>query len=236
MAGANANSGTSGTATTGTSTGANDAAATGDGASTTTDSQTVTEMTLGAPAPENKDEKGKPAVDGKKPEGDAASKPLEMKLPDGFKKDDPVVGAFAKDAAEAGLDAEKASKLFDTYVAKGRDSFREAISGELVDGIEAQVKEWEGALKTDKEFGGAKFVENFEMAKQGLEKTASPALKQFLYETGLGSHPEFVRLFYRLGLERAEDTSSGTGAEGVKTARNDTETLLRTLYPTMNQG
>jgi hypothetical protein len=191
------------------------------------------EVTLGTPAPDaGKDDKG---ADGKTGAGSKAPPAIEFKLPDGFSKEDPLLKDVTEAAAELGLDAEKAQKLFDRQVKSrdaGQTAFRDSMAGELSDGIEAQVKEWQGALRTDKEFGGAKFAENFELAKQGLEKFGTPEFKQFLFETGLGSHPEIVRVLYRAAKATAEDSSSGTaGGTGPSTPVDPYQALGNALYP-----
>lgn len=65
--------------------------------------------------------------------------------------------------------------------------------------FENQVSEWETLARKDKDFGGEKFDENVAIAVKGLEKVGSPELKALLNQTGLGSHPEVIRAFHKIG-------------------------------------
>jgi hypothetical protein len=43
-----------------------------------------------------------------------------------------------------------------------------------------------------------------------MAKIVSPAMKAVLDDTGLGSHPEFVKAFYQVGMMTREDTPPAT--------------------------
>lgn len=69
----------------------------------------------------------------------------------------------------------------------------------------AQVNEWSAQSKADKEFGGDRFDANLAIAKKSMLAFASPALVELLNTTGLGNHPEVIRMFYKSGLAISED-------------------------------
>jgi len=74
---------------------------------------------------------------------------------------------------------------------------------------ESQIKairnQWVEASTTDKEFGGEKLTENLSVAKKALDAFGSPELRTLLNESGLGNHPEIIRILYRAGKAISED-------------------------------
>lgn len=158
--------------------------------------------------------------------GEAPAK-FELKLPEGFDKD-PFFEKYEDFAKELGLEGEKSQKLADRYgtIIKAE---RDRVVGEA----RAQVEDWGKALQTDKELGGAKLKENFAVAVRGLEKFGTPELKQLLKQTGLGSHPEVVRAFYRAGKAVSDDSSAGRRNvnDGAAPNLNTDEALARQMYP-----
>lgn len=95
---------------------------------------------------------------------------------------------------------------------------------------EAQMAEWGDALKADKEFGGEKFDQNLATAIKGVEAVGSPELRALLDETGMGSHPEIVRAFWKVGQLTA-DAPFATGAQGAQPAKS----LAERMYPNMRK-
>lgn len=160
----------------------------------------------------------------------AAPVPLELKLPEGFKPDEAVLTEFKKLAGEAGLKSEAAQKVFDLY-AKTEQARAAADTKAIEEGRAA----WVAAAKADKEFGGADFEKNLQVANKAMTKFAPPALKAFLDESGLGSHPEMIRLMVRVGKALAEDSIGGAPATpaGVSAA-DDLEAKYRRMYPSMH--
>lgn len=149
-------------------------------------------------------------------------KDLEIKLPEGWKADDNL-GKFKEIAKTHGLKPEAAQKIVDFYV-----ETQKAQAAEL-DKLRAS---WSEQLKQDKELG-PKLQENVQVARKAMAKFASPELTAYLKATGLGNHPEFVRLLNRVGKALAEDSISGaTGGSSAPSATGE-EAFHRTLYPSM---
>ena len=90
--------------------------------------------------------------------------------------------------------------------------------------------EWAEASKVDAEFGGAKFNENLAIAKQSIDKFATPEFKQMLDDTGLGNHPEWIRYCYRVSKAFSPDNFEGGHKEGGA-APNDFNSMASRLYP-----
>jgi len=107
--------------------------------------------------------------------------------------DPTVLTKFEGIARELDMSQEQAKKLVDT-VAPEIAAAQKARHDALVNG-------WAESAKTDPEFGGEKLVANLAVAKEAMGKVATPELVKFLNETGLGNHPDMIRLFYRLGAK-----------------------------------
>lgn len=88
----------------------------------------------------------------------------------------------------------------------------------------AQLDAWAGDLRKDAEFGGEKYDANVATAVKGLEAVGSPELRKMLDETGLGSHPDVVRAFWKVG-QMVADTAVVTGQTGTSTRRSFADAL-----------
>lgn len=93
-----------------------------------------------------------------------------------------------------------------------------------------QLGAWEAELKADKDFGGEAFDANVGLAIKGLDTVGSPALRQVLDQTGMGSHPEVVRAFKKVG-ELVADAPFATAAQPAQSAKS----LGERMYPNMKQ-
>ena len=131
----------------------------------------------------------------KKPEG--APESYEFKAPEGTQFDDAVIGAFSEVAKELNLPQDQAQKVL--------DKMAPVIAARQAEQFQAARTEWAEAAKTDKEFGGEKLTENLGTAKKALDALATPELRTLLEESGLGNHPEVIRVFYRAGKAISED-------------------------------
>lgn len=158
------------------------------------------------------DAKGKDGKPAEKPAAkvpDATKAELEIKLPEGVKADEAALGRFKALAKESGLDSPKAQKLYDFYLETQREAAK-ALDAE----ISQTQKDWAKQLRADPEIGGPALKANFQVAVKAVEKFATPELKAYLQESGLGGHPEIVRLFNRIGKAISEDSIAGGSGEG----------------------
>ena len=80
--------------------------------------------------------------------------------------------------------------------------------------MKAAHNEWLETSKADKEFGGEKLPENLGVARKALDAFATPELCKLLDETGLGNHPEVIRMFFRAGKAISEDKFVGGNQAG----------------------
>lgn len=169
----------------------------GDAKGATTDAKTTT-TTAGGEAEKKTDATAK--TDATKVD----AKPLEVKFPEGWAADNPLVSEFKKVAGELGInDSAKAQQLVDLYV-KGTTAATQARAA-----ANAKVfANWRDAAKKDPEFGGAKFDATVVNVRKAVTAYGDPELKGLLNETGLGDHPAIIRLLNKVGLALAEDSTA----------------------------
>ena len=142
--------------------------------------------------------------------GEAASEEVvydEFTLPEGVVLDDETLSSAAELFKEAGLTKEQAQKFVDLQVA----------ANQKAEDKNATIRqEWSDKSKSDKEYGGDKFNESIASANQALEKFGTPEFKDMLNETGVGDHPEMIRLLKRVGDLTKEDNPLNPGKAPIK--------------------
>ena len=141
-------------------------------------------------------------TDKEKPQG-APETYADFTVPEGMEINKPLLDAVQPALKEAGLSQIQAQKLMDAY------------SGQL-----------QAESKGDKEIGGDKFDESIGSAKRAIDKFGTPKLVEVLDQTGLGNHPEFIRLLTRVGKLIAEDDPGGSAGPG-----GSEKTAAEILYP-----
>ena len=118
---------------------------------------------------------------------------------------------FAATAKELGLSQENAQKMLAAMVPTARQY--------LVDDLKAKSQEWASLSEKDLEIGGANFKANVGVANQALKQFATPEFTALLRGSGLGAHPEVVRVFYRIGKAMQQDhgvTGSASAPAGAR--------------------
>lgn len=151
-------------------------------------------------------EAAKKAVDAAKAAATEASKPpvehdyKGLKLPENSVLDTAHVEKVAAFAKERGLSPKVAQEILERDNAAVVE-FQQAQTKAL----DTEVAAWVETAKADPEFGGVKLPENIAVAKRFLDKYGSEDLKKQLRATGLGDHPELIRLCYRAGLAMQDD-------------------------------
>lgn len=109
----------------------------------------------------------------------------------------------------------KANKLTNEQAQHLLDMKHEAVSKHHQKQMEAfnETKEkWREQVIADKEIGGENFNRNIEYAHRALKQYGSDSLREQLDSSGLGNHPELVRMFARIGQAMSEDRLVKTGA------------------------
>ena len=151
-----------------------------------------------------------------------APEAYEFKAAEGQTFDPEFVKGYSEVARELNLTQEAAQTMIDK------------VGPVLAQQQQAQISrvrsEWAEASKVDAEFGGAEFNENLAVAKQSIDKFATPEFKQMLDDTGLGNHPEWIRYCYRVSKAFSPDDFEGGHKEGGA-APNDFNSMASRLYP-----
>ena len=142
----------------------------------------------------------------------------EFKAPEGKAYDNAVLEPFAEAAREANLTQDAAQKILDRMAP--------ALAARQQEQVAAVRTGWLESSRTDKEFGGDKLQENLSAAKRALDSYAAPEFRKLLDDTGLGNHPEVIRMLVRVGKGMNEDSYVAGGA-----AFKGTQDLAAKLYP-----
>jgi hypothetical protein len=172
----------------------------------------------------------KPADD-KAGDGKADDKPVakapekyDLKPPEGQEFGSEFLTAYEGVARKLDLSNEQAQELYSTLAP--------VLEKQQLAQIEAVKSEWLESSKSDKEFGGDKLQESLGVANAALKEYGSPELKDFLKATGLGSHPEVIRLFHKVGKTLTPDKfvggDAGNAGDGKPKTFNDLAAKLYT--------
>jgi hypothetical protein len=124
----------------------------------------------------------------------AAEVEYKFDMPEGVELDQGDLTKFTDIAKELKLPAESAKKLVDLAAA------REVARAEA---FAKQVSDWGETVKADPELGKA---ENLALAKKAIDTFGTPELRDLLNSTGMGNHPEVIRMALKIGQKISEDT------------------------------
>ncbi|OQP28752.1 peptidase [Morganella morganii] len=141
----------------------------------------------------------------------AAPEKYEFKTAEGQELDAEAVKAFEPIAKELNLSNEQAQKLVDVYGGKIMPKLVEQQAAQW----QQQIEQWAEQVKADKDLGTDASIG---AAQKAMDKFGSPELKQYLNETGLGNHPELVRIFANIGKAMSEDGLVTGNSGGAKSA------------------
>ncbi|KAA0020728.1 peptidase [Salinicola corii] len=166
----------------------------------------------------------------KKGEGEEAKpnapEAYDFKLPEGFEGElnQDAIGEFEPIARELDLNQEQAQKLVDIYTRQSQAAHQKQIEQ-----YRETQEQWVKDLKSDAEFGGAKFDANIKHAQRAIQEFGNDGIKSLLDQSGLGNNPDVVKMFAVIGKRMAED-SPGQGTE--RSSQREVP-LEERLYPNM---
>ena len=149
----------------------------------------------------------------------------EFTFPDEIPIDDQSITDFQDLARKWNLPQEGAQDFVDFEVARTA-RINERMSESVLEAVEQQQKDWVQAIKDDGEIGGKDHAKHVATANRAMDALGTPELKALMDpyhpETnpegmGLGSHPEMVRFFHRVGTRITE--GSPAAAQGGEKAR-----------------
>jgi len=140
-------------------------------------------------------------------EVEATKETYDIRPPTGL--DQSAVDRIVSFATERGLSNEAAQALVENEW--------EAVERFKVTSAEAAYSTAESWLKQaqeDEEIGGDKFDESVRLAQHALTELANDDLKELFNKTGLGNHPDLIRMFTRLGKYLQGDSFGQGNANG----------------------
>jgi hypothetical protein len=118
-----------------------------------------------------------------------ASPPAAIVPPEGMTVDPQAFAAFTKLATDAGVKPEAASAMLKMHA----DALAVADYGRV-----EQATAWAEQTRSDAEIGGTQFEASIAAARGVLDRFGSKGLQQALVHSGLGNHPEVIRLLARV--------------------------------------
>lgn len=132
----------------------------------------------------------------------------EVKAPEGSTLDEGTMKAFGEVAKELNLSQSAVQKIVDRVVP--------ALGKQNADAVEKYRAEWAEQSQADEEFGGTKFRENLKGINAAFNRFTTPELRKLFAASGLDSHPEMLRMFYRLNKLTSEGrVIRGGGTQGT---------------------
>lgn len=105
---------------------------------------------------------------------------------------------FRQFAYQLGLNNQQAETIYQAYqqdIAERDQASQQNFEQFEVDNLNALQQEW-----------GDQFNHNLEMARRAFMNFATPEAVQVIEETGMGNHPELLKVFARIGEVLAEDS------------------------------
>lgn len=175
---------------------------------------------------EEKEAETKKAEEGKKEEGDKKTeqsdlvKTEDLQFPEGIKVDDGIKDELVTLVNDKDMTpAEKAQALI---------GLQQKLYTAQVEAHQEQVTAWEAEVNEDKEIigdTGDKMDESLATAKKGMEALKVEGLSELLKSTGFGSHPLFVKAFFRIGKAIGEDSFHTGGIGGKTEPKSDKDVL-----------
>jgi hypothetical protein len=150
---------------------------------------------------------------------------FELKLPEGSNLDASYLEQTKALAKELGLSQEAAQKLVE------RDSgLLSSVSERNAVQVREKTEQWAKDAQADKEIGGGNFQSSVNDARTALDKFGSPEFKNMLNQSGVGNHPELIRLLARVGKAMREDKMVTTSSQPARAQKSFAEAF----YPSMS--
>ena len=147
-----------------------------------------------------------------------------LKAPEGSLLDAAAVEKIATYSKERGFTQEQAeaqlkreSEVHTSYMEGQKEALEKAAEG------------WIEEAKNDPEIGGDNFAKNSEIGKRFVDHFGSPKLKDALNESGLGNHPEFIRMI--LGASKELGIEDDKWVPGKPATTPERKSTADVLYP-----
>lgn len=178
--------------------------------------QTTTDQTASTTAAQATDAS---TTDATKTTEAVAEVEYKFDMPEGVTLDEGDLAKFTDIAKELKLPADAAKKFVD--LAAQREIAR-------AEAFAKQVEDWGTQVKADPELGKS---ENLAIAKKTIDTFGTPELRDLLNSSGMGNHPEVIRMALKIGKSISEDTFVA-GRTGGNAPPSDHASILYGNTPT----
>jgi hypothetical protein len=145
----------------------------------------------------------------------------ELKMPEGMDLDKDAASEFSTLAKELKLDQATAQKFADIGA---------AMATRQAEAHAAQVQSWVDSVKSDKEIGGDKLAENLGIARKAFEQFGNQSARDIITNSGLGNHPDLIKMFIGIGKAMSDDGFVRGAAPGTS------ESVADKMYPSMKKS
>jgi len=125
----------------------------------------------------------------------------DFDLPEGYSLSDD----FVEYAKTQQLTQEQAQSVLERSIASEKDSIA-AFEAQQAEDLQALKQGWLDETMADKELGGDNQKEVLAGAKQVVDQFGSKGLNALFDQSGLGNHPEMIRLLHSISKVVSEDT------------------------------
>lgn len=173
-----------------------------------------------------------PVVDPAAPVVDPAAPPVVdpaapvkpvYKIPESMAAQKEVVDEVLKFSEAHKLTPEQTQLMLDREAAIMKNQHDAAVTN-----IQNKKDTWAAAAQADPEIGGEKFAESLAHA-QRVYKLAPPSIQKYLEDSGLGSHPDAIKWFMKIGKSGLSDTLIPAGNE----THGESKSAADRMYPNM---
>ena len=150
-----------------------------------------------AEEPTDKAETDQPEEDKPEEKPGAPEEYADFTLPEGIEADPDLIAEFKTEAKRLNLSQEDAQKLVDMQA-----KLAEKQGKAVLEQHRKTVAEWAEQVKTEL---GADYKKELAFAAKAINKFGTPELREFFNATGIGNHPELVKVFVNIGKQISED-------------------------------
>lgn len=160
-------------------------------------------------------------VDGKAADGDAAAKGApeayeDFTLPEGATLAAEVLDEAKGLAKELDLSQDQAQRVVGLLAKASAESGKTADSAATqrqVDAVKTVVDGWIDEIRKDKDIGGDKLTESLAQAREAMEATTTPQLRELLKRSGLGNNVHVIKHFLQIAPAFRSDKHLDSGAQ-----------------------
>ena len=156
----------------------------------------------------------------------------EVSLPEGMTVDEAMQKDFLKLAHDAGLSNAQAGGIYQWYM---KTYGAQVVAAQKI--VKTTQEEANTALRNEL---GAGFDTAQTYMERAFEDYGSPVVAKLFALSGIGNHPEVIKMFMKIGKDRGEhpfvDGSRGEHLESSAVGNRTDEQIASLLYPSTKEG